>query len=116
MRIDKFFPEDPGAPAGPAGPVTPASPLSPLSPLGPSKHAVSVNAATHAIIEIATRMICPSSHSNLNYLRLAFFHCGSLTDIAVLPVQLNQPGGNATGVLVAFATGLYYLQVHPVSR
>jgi hypothetical protein len=30
-----------------------------------------VNAATHAIIEIATRMICPSSHSSLNYLRLA---------------------------------------------
>jgi hypothetical protein len=55
MRIEKFFPADPGAPAGPAGPaapagptgpVTPASPLSPLSPLGPSKHAVSVNAAT----------------------------------------------------------------------
>ena len=64
MRIEKFFPGDPGTPAGPAGPTGPAgpivpeSPLSPLSPLGPSKHPESVNAATHAINAIATRIIC----------------------------------------------------------
>src|SRR6516225_11484950 len=87
MRIEKFFPGDPGAPvspagpAGPAGPVTPVSPLSPLSPLGPSKHPVSVKAAAHATIAIATRIICSPPQFKLELSQASTAMCRSACDI-----------------------------------